>query len=278
MALVHDAIAGAQGIPGMMTSDMTAHAPTGSVTEASLTKQKAVSQVVELDLEHLDACGVVGFNRKDARTRPFTLLRAQLLKRLKQTGVRMIGITSAAPGAGKSFTAVNLAASLSQLPNVEVTLVDLDLRRGSVATALGIEIERGVADVLQGRCGLADVVRKVSGTNLTIVPTTRTDESGSELFSSTQFDKFIEAMKPRNEQHVVIFDLPPVFADDDAMIVAEKLGAYLLVVDSGHTSIPQIEDCIDRLKPARCLGTVLNRYEGSILDPYGYSYSYSYGY
>lgn len=234
--------------------------------------------MIELDFEHLDASGIVGFNRKDPRTRPFILLRAQLLKRLKQTGVRMVGVTSVAPGAGKSFTAVNLAASLSQLPNVEVTLVDLDLRMGSVAIALGIETGMGVADVLQGQCTLADIELKVNDTHLKVVPAQPGDESAGELFSSTAFDEFMEVVKSQNDQHVVIFDLPPVFADDDTMIVAEKLGSYLLVVDSGHTSIAQIEDCIERLKPAKCLGTVLNRYEGSILDPYGYSYSYSYGY
>jgi protein-tyrosine kinase len=65
-----------------------------------------------------------------------------------------------------------------------------------------------------------------------------------------------------------------VFADDDAMIIAEHLDAYLLVVDAGKTTKNQVKDALAMMQPSTCLGTVLNRYRGGLADPYGYGYGY----
>jgi protein-tyrosine kinase len=75
---------------------------------------------------------------------------------------------------------------------------------------------------------------------------------------------------------VVICDLPPVFANDDAAIVAAQLDAYLLVVEDGRSTRKQIRDSIKVLSPTPCAGVVLNRYHGGLVsDAYGYSYGAS---
>mgnify|MGYP003484450845 CR=1 FL=1 len=82
---------------------------------------------------------LVAMDSNDKRSRPFNLLRVQVTKKLDQVDGKLIGITSAAPGAGKSFVASNLAASLGMLSNRQTYLIDLDLRRASVAHVFGIE-------------------------------------------------------------------------------------------------------------------------------------------
>lgn len=236
------------------------------------------SAPVELDVNHLEANGIVGFNRKDVRARPFNLLRTQLMKRLAATGGKVVGVTSTAPGAGKSFTTVNLAISLSHFAKFPVVVVDLDFRRGSIAGYLGLEIEHGVAEVLAGERRIEDIAIRAGVANLTVLPAVTGDESGSALLVSDAFDELIAQVRALAGDGVALVDLPPVFADDDALIATQKLDGYVLVADSGVTPAGQIADSIERLKPATCIGSVLNRHNGGILDRYGYGYGYAYGY
>lgn len=238
----------------------------------------SAKQPIELDAAHLEANGIVGFNRKDVRARPFNLLRTQLMKRLSATGGKLVGVTSTAPGAGKSFTAVNLAISLSHFAKFPVTLIDLDFRRGSIAGYLGLDVEHGVAEVLAGARTIDDVAIRAGTANLTVLPAVEGDESGSALLVSDEFDALVNKVRDITGDGVAVFDLPPVFADDDALIATQKLDGYVLVVDSGVTPAGQIADAVERLKPAVCVGTVLNRHSGGILDRYGYGYGYAYGY
>lgn len=233
---------------------------------------------VALDADHLEASGIVGFNRKDIRARPFNLLRTQLMKRLAATGGKLVGVTSTAPGAGKSFTAVNLAVSLSHFAKFPVTLVDLDFRRGSIARYLGLQVDRGVAEVLAGEAKVDDIAIQAGVSNLFVLPAVEGDESGSALLVSDAFDAFVEQIRGAVGDGIAVFDLPPVFADDDALIATQKLDGYLMVADSGITPTKQLADAVSRLNPAVCLGTVLNRHNGGILDRYGYGYGYAYGY
>lgn len=236
------------------------------------------SAPVELDATHLEANGIVGFNRKDVRARPFNLLRTQLMKRLSATGGKLVGVTSTAPGAGKSFTAVNLAVSLSHFAKFPVMLIDLDFRRGSVARYLGLAVEQGVAEVLAGDCQIDDIAVRAGVPNLIVLPATDSDESGSALLVSEAFESFVASIKASLGDGIALFDLPPVFADDDALIATQKLDGYVLVADSGVTPAGQLSDAIERLQPAVCVGTVLNRHHSGLLDRYGYGYGYAYGY
>src|SRR5688500_8095458 len=80
-----------------------------------------------LNREHLAEHKIVGFNSRDSRSRAFNLLRTRLTNVLSGDGPHLVGLTSATPGAGKSFLSVNLAMSLAKVADELVILVDLDL-------------------------------------------------------------------------------------------------------------------------------------------------------
>jgi len=193
---------------------------------------------------------------------------------MKANGWKTLGITSATPAVGKTFIASNLAASLSRVPEQQTLLFDLDLRRGSIATQYDLNDQPGVDAYLAGAIAtLAPVGRRVLGSNLTIYPSYRIDESSAELLAGARMKALIEAMRDLPDDHVSICDLPPAFANDDAAIVLQQLDAYLLVVEEGRTTARQIRDAIKLLAPAPCIGTVLNRYNGVIGgDDYGFGY------
>lgn len=219
----------------------------------------------------LSSHNIVGFASRDIRSRSFNLLRTRFAKGIAARDARLIGITSATPGAGKSFLALNLAASLARLGETPVYLVDLDLRRSSVSDELGLEDQKGVGAFLQGDVAeLRDVGVKIEGVPLAVFPTGSVPGNSAEYLTTDQFTKMIADLRDNADKAIVIFDLPPVFASDDAMLSIEALDGYLLVVDSGTTNRRQITDAMDMLRPSPCFGTILNRYKGGLTDPYGY--------
>ena len=219
---------------------------------------------------------IVGLDSRDSRSRAFNLLRTTLAKRMKETGHRLVGITSATPSAGKSFLSMNLAASLSKVSEDFVVLVDLDLRRASIAEGVGMQVKRGVSDFLAGEVSdLASIGSRINDSQLVLFPTKQVAKKTAELLSGPIFEKLIADLRQNTGDSVVFFDLPPAFANDDAMLILEQLDAYVMVVDSGKTNAKQVQDVLAMLNPVPCIGTVLNRYNGGFADDYGYGYGSS---
>ena len=225
-----------------------------------------------IDAARLRAQRIVGFSSRDIRARSFNLLRSQVMKQLAQRGHNLLGITSAAPAAGKSFLSLNLAASLSQRRDRPVYLFDFDLRRGSVAKALGIE-GVGIGAHLAGEVDdLAKVGRRIGEDGFVLFPAFAEEETSVDLFASSRFEALIAGMRHLPAESIILCDLPPAFANDDAATITQQLDAFLLVVEQGETTKKQVQGALDMLQPAPCIGTVLNRYNGGWSDPYGYGY------
>lgn len=233
---------------------------------------------LELSREKLDDERIVGFNNRDRRSRAYHLLRAQVSKIMARNNWRMVGVTSATPDAGKTFTSINLAAALAATAGTTVMLCDLDLRRGSIWDTFGNPTDKGLNDYLEGKVDdPRELALRVNDSRLVVIPTIRSTAPSSELLASDRFRSFIARLRAMPQDVLMIFDLPPVFADDDAIMCMEYLDAYLLVVDHGVSTARQIEEAVRLLNPAPCLGTVLNRYKGGFADPYGYGYGDRYG-
>ena len=230
-----------------------------------------------LDNNNWPELGIFGFDSRDPRSRSFNLLRARIQKEMKARGWRIIGVTSATPGVGKSFISSNIAASLARIPDIRTMLFDLDLRRGSIAHNFGIEGEVGIGQFLAGDVdSLEDTAYEVAGTGLTIFPSFDSDAPSAELLAGQRFKTLVAAMKSQDDNVICICDLPPAFANDDALIIMEQLDAYLFVIEDGRTSARQVQDAMRALQPALCIGTVLNRYRGQLgRDDYGFGYGVS---
>jgi protein-tyrosine kinase len=236
-------------------------------------------RTLEVTPEQLDAQNIVGFRNADTRARPFKLLRSQILRRIQDDGLKVIGVTSAAPNVGKTFVATNLAAALSRIADLDVILVDLDLHRPAVATRFSFDPNSaGIHDVLTGHATVDQVARRVGDERLVIVPGFRRDVATGELLTGTLGEAFFASMRAVGGNTVVLIDMPPIFADDDAVIIGQHLDGFLLVVEDGKTTAKQAKEVIRILAPAPMIGSVLNRYRNQLLtDEYGYGLSYGYG-
>jgi protein-tyrosine kinase len=245
-------------------------------TQAAASELAAIP--LTIDPETLEENRIVGFESHDERARSFNLLRSQIMRWLESNPGQIIGVTSATPAAGKTFVALNLAAAISELTGRSALLCDLDLRRGSVIRSLGARVDVDLAGYLRGEVDdWRRAVHRVDGTDLHLLPCISALKRSTALLTTDRFDRLMSDLRGLPPEMVVICDLPPVFASDDALLTAKHLDQYLLVVEHGQNTARQVREAIALLEPTPCLGTVLNRYRGGFFDAYGYGYGDPYG-
>lgn len=224
--------------------------------------------------------GIYGFDSMDARSRSFNMIRARLLDLHAKRGWRMIGVVSATPNVGKSFISANVAAALSRDPRHQTYVVDLDLRRGSLSGFFGLTPERGVRAFLEGEGGLeAPSLYRLEGERLMIFPTAAGRIHSAELIAGERAQTLLRSMRVADERTIFIFDLPPVFANDDAATAMGRMDAYILVAEEGKTKQREIQDAVGLLGEGRLAGVILNKYRGGVVsEGYGVDEYYAAGY
>lgn len=238
----------------------------------------ATVPVIKLADKVRDSNLLVGLESHDERARAFNLLRARLLKDTAERSIQLFGVTSATPAAGKSFVSLNLAAALSKITDRQVLICDFDLRRGSVLGALEVTPPHDVSEYLRGEIpDWQSAVFRVADTDLYVLPCVKRMRRSGELLTSQRFEELIAGLRRLPPEIIVICDLPPVFASDDALLTAAHLDGYILMVEYGRNTESQVRESMSMLQPTPCLGTILNRYRGGFFDTYGYGYGDLYG-
>ena len=224
--------------------------------------------------------GIYGFDSLDPRSRSFNMVRAKLHELRAQRGWRLFGVVSATPKVGKSFIAANVAAALSRDPRFETTAVDLDLRRATLTNMLGIDPEVSIKAYLEGAPGATvPTAYALEGERLRILPTTAAPIRSAELLAGSRAQALMRAMRVAGESSLFIVDLPPVFANDDAVTTMARLDAYLVVVEEGRTTQREVKDVIALMGTTRLAGVILNKYRGGLVsEGYGFDSYYAAGY
>jgi protein-tyrosine kinase len=190
----------------------------------------------------------------------YRMLRAQFLQRVRAHELRTIGVVSAVDGEGKTLTAVNLALSIAAEPNQTALLVDLDLRRPSVARLLGLPAEQGLEAWFSGQCPIERLFWRIDGIErLRILPTITPVAGSSELLASARLKELLHEFRTRYADRLVLLDLPPMLLTDDMLTIAPQLDAVILVAAEGHTRREDLTRTRELLGAIPLLGTVLNR-------------------
>lgn len=226
------------------------------------------------------ARGIYGFDALDARSRSFNMVRAQLMELNAQRGWRMFGVVSATPNVGKSFIAANIAASLSREPTRHAYAIDLDLRRATLSAMFGINPKVSLSSYLAEEPGAhAPSAYLLDNEDLTVVATTGMAIRSAELVAGPRASAMLQELRDLDDNSLVIVDLPPVFANDDALTVMSKLDAYIMVAEEGKTRQRELQDSIGLLGPERLAGVILNKYRGGMIsEGYGFDSYYADGY
>lgn len=213
-----------------------------------------------IDRAKLRARKIVFPEESTAAAHAYRMLRAQLLQRSRSNGLGAIGIVSSASGEGKTLTTLNLALSLAADPNYNVTLVDLDLRRPSVAETLGVAPPMGLETWLAEEHPVSSVLYGLEGIErLSLVPTLAPLAAASEALAGSRTRDLIEALRTMEGRRLLIVDLPPALLSDHVLTVSSLLDGFVLVVTEGKTRREDVERVFELLGRDRIVGTVLNR-------------------
>jgi succinoglycan biosynthesis transport protein ExoP len=186
--------------------------------------------------------------------------------------LRVIALTSAQSGEGKTATASNLAVVMAQLGK-QVLLIDADLRKPRLHRVFNLSNREGLVHCLTGAEPLERVMQQTSVPGLHVLPSGTIPPNPSELLASDRMRELLLAAQRRFD--LVIVDTPPLLAVTDAALVGAMVDGIVFTLHAGRVLRDEARASLDRLKQSsvRVLGTVLNRYvPGKAADGKHYYY------
>ena len=198
----------------------------------------------------------------------------------EKSGGKVIGVTSAVPRDGKSYTVINLAYALAKNGS-KVLIVDADMRRPTIAKSLGLPTKPGLSNMLIRQVENA-VISVPMHTNLYALVAGTMPPNPSELIGIGEMKNLLERFS--RQYDYVIVDLPPVNSVSDPIVVSQFVDGMVIVLKHGHTQRRDIIEAMRQLEfsGANIIGFVYNNlshkhggaYRGGY-SRYGY---YKYGY
>ncbi|MEU9508888.1 polysaccharide biosynthesis tyrosine autokinase [Micromonospora sp. NPDC048170] len=212
---------------------------------------------------------IIGESANSARAEAIRKLRTNLRFVDVHEPARVIAVTSALQGEGKTTLSCNLAIALAEA-GWRVLLVDADLRRPKVADYLGLDAGIGLTDVLVGDVQVGDVVQRWGDKSLLVLPSGSAPPNPSELLGSKAMADLLLAL--RESADIVIIDTAPLLAVTDGVVVAVQADGALLVSQQGRTSRSQVAQAARALNSVsvRLLGCVLNMAKVAKAEAYQY--------
>src|SRR5262249_34246232 len=197
----------------------------------------------------------------------FRSMRTAVLFSLPGGQPKIILVSSARAGEGKTVASLNLAAALAE-GGSRVALVDADLRHPRCHLALGLDNDFGLADYLDGAGNLERAIRATSTPDLVLVPAGRSPANPVQLVSSLRMRTLLARL--RDVFGFVVLDTPPLLPVTDAVVLAREADGVVLVVKGHDTPRELIRQARDRLllAGANFLGVMVNNVGLRWDDPY----------
>ncbi|MDT7837675.1 XrtA-associated tyrosine autokinase [Aquabacterium sp. OR-4] len=245
----------------------------------------AVSRLVELDLVKLasDNLLVPNLPRSNLADQ-FRVIKRPLLANVSGKGAgavrhgNLIMVTSALPGEGKSFTAINLALSIAAELDHTVMLVDADVARPSVLRKLNLPPAPGLLDLLEGKAEMQDVLLRTNVDKFTLLPSGQPHPKATELLASDAMRQLLDAMASRYPDRIIIFDSPPLLLTTESRVLASQMGQVVMVVHAGKTLQADVQHALATIEVCPIRLMLLNQAQSTMGGGYGYGHRYGYGY
>jgi capsular exopolysaccharide synthesis family protein len=202
----------------------------------------------------------------------FRALRTNVLFSAAEKGCRVVVVTSAGPGEGKTIVASNLAMGVAYAGQ-RVLLVDGDLRRPREHEVFGFEQEPGLSNALVGDAKASGTVRRTDVAGLWVLTAGRVPPNAAELLGSRRFKELLASI--RGQFDWVVIDSPPVMAVTDPNILANLADSVVFVVGAEMTSYAIARRAVEQLERSRAVfaGGVLNKVQ---IHRHSYYYSQHY--
>jgi len=260
---------------------LVADAPSREVEETSEPSPLVDRRVI--DLATLERAGLFDWTRGRSRiSEEFRLAQRQLLRAAfaptADAGIsNLLMVTSARPGEGKSFTALNLACSVALQGDHSVLLIDSDAKRDSLCQALGLADAPGILDLASDpSLDASDLILATEIEHLSILPVGQERGRSSELFASREMTHLVQRLGRRYSDRLVILDAAPCLSTSDPAALAPIIGQILFVVEAERTQRDEVEAALDLIQACPLIMLLLNKVQMSTRYTFGaYSNYYS---
>ena len=187
---------------------------------------------------------------------------------------RLILLSSALPGDGKTLVTLNLALSMARERDISVLLVDGDLPKARISHVLGLRDKMGLLDALKDdTLDVESLVLDTDVTNLEVLPAGQFSEGAAELLASARMRDIATRLISRHPKRLVLFDSAPLLVSSEARALAPIPGQVILVARARHTPRRSIADAIAQIDKKKLQGLVLNDARELGLEHGYYDYS-----
>lgn len=190
----------------------------------------------------------------------------------------LLMVTSARPGEGKSFTALNLAGSIAQHSTEKVLLVDLDAKLRPISALLGVGDRLGFHDmVADPTLRPEDVILNTAIANLTFLPVGSRSGTLTDSTSVRPITPVIARLARRFPKHLIMLDAPPCLSTSDPHTIAPYVGQVVMVIEAERTQRTEVDAALDLVRVCPTITMLLNKVRLTTSHTFGaYDYYGSY--
>ena len=258
-----------QAVAGTESTE-AGHRDEAAASERDSAQNGSSSEVRTENIEIPRDSPVLPFDRSNGSAEQYKIIRTKIQQLPSQP--RIVLVSSAMPGDGKTVTSINLAAAFSVQENARVLLLDCDFRRGSATRMLGITTPVGLGEVVRNQEPLESaLVRITRFPNLYVLAPGNTSPGPAELLSTSKWLDVVETL--RSEFRFVVIDAPPIGAVAEYELLQAASDGVVLVVRQDHTNRQLWIKALDMVPKTKQLGVVINCAEPWFLwKTHGYYY------
>ncbi len=174
-------------------------------------------------------------------------------------GVKVVAISSAIAGEGKTVSTVNLASNLASTGRKKVLLIDLDMRKSDLAKGLRFPSSPGLAELLGGISSLNDVLRYVITQGLHVIPSGKRVANPWKLLTGEKFRILLQEL--RDLYDVILLDTAPMLPVSDTLVLRDLVDGVVLVHRLNYTPHDLFRQALEDIGEKKLLGVLLNGVE-----------------
>ena len=258
---------GQGGEAGRTVIDPALRGPPAVTDPAAALSMPDVTGTPPLDMAALERAGmVVGHKVRTRISEEFRITVGHILRTMHANyspgrgAPNVLMVTSARPGEGKSFSALNLAGSIAQHTQREVLLVDVDAKQRSISAELGLSDRPGLLDLsTNSSLRIEDVIVRTAIPHLSIVTIGSGHTIGTEISPTRPVTSLVERIARRFPNAVVLLDAPPCLSTSDPSTLAPFVGQIVLVVEAERTQRNEVVAALDLIKACPSITLMLNK-------------------
>lgn len=192
---------------------------------------------------------------------------------LANGATNVVMITSARPGAGKSFVSAALAVALIRARELSVVIIDLDNIKATLTKGLELGDRIGFFDAVEDPdVSLESTLVATEIPGLRVIPTGRQTRDSAELLNSERAKQLMRRFSEDDPTRIIILDTPPLLSTPDAHAILELADQIIVVVEAGVTKQSEMQQVLESVRGEKPVGLVLNKAVGGMTALYGDDY------